>query len=150
MRCFCNICCFYGSRLLACRPTPSLEDQGSLLVWNLTLDQSGMVKPTRDTRIPAGTALRITEAHKLRHHDKVVILGVVLTFYIIIINTIIIIMIVINFFFTLLVDLLHYRSIIKLPVDLLYYRSIYCITLDDYVMLLDAIMDVDVTLTPAK
>ena len=54
-----------------------------------------------------------------------------------------------NIFFTLLVDLLHYQSIIKLPVDLLHYRSIYCITLD-VVMLLDAIMDVDVTLTPAK
>ena len=102
-----------------------------------------MVKPTRDTCIPAGTALRITEAHKLLHHDKVVILGVVLTFYIIIINIIIIIiMIVINF-------LLHYWSIYYITGRLLNYRSIYCITLD-VVMFLDAIMDVYVTLTPAK
>ena len=63
-----------------------------------------MDKPTRDTRIPAGIVLRITEAHKLLHSDKVVILGVVLTFYIIVINIIIIISIVIKF-------LLHYWSI---------------------------------------
>ena len=115
------LCCFYGSRLLACRPTPNLEDQGSLLVWYLTLDQSGMVKPTRDTRIPAGIVLRITEAHKLLHNDKVVILGVVLTFYIIVINIIIIIMIVIKF-------LLHYWSIYYITGRLLNYRSIYYIT----------------------
>ena len=88
-----------------------------------------MVKPTRDTRIPAGIVLRITEAHKLLHSDKIVIVGVVLTFYIIVINIIIIIMIVSKF--------------------VLHYWSIYYITLD-VVMLLDAIMDVDVTLTPAK
>ena len=88
-----------------------------------------MVKPTRDTRIPVGIVLRITEAHKLLHSDKVVIVGVVLTFYIIVINIIIIIMIVSKF--------------------VLHYWSIYYITLD-VVMLLDAIMDVDVTLTPAK
>ena len=37
-------------------------------------------------------------------------------------------MIIISICITLLVDLLHYRSIITLPVDLLHYRSIYYIT----------------------
>ena len=36
-------------------------------------------------------------------------------------------MIIIIICITLLVDLLHYRSIITLPVDLLHYRSIYYI-----------------------
>ena len=39
-------------------------------------------------------------------------------------------MIIIIIFITLLVDLLHYRSIITLPVDLLHYRSIITLPVD--------------------
>ena len=39
-------------------------------------------------------------------------------------------MIIIIIFITLLVDLLHYQSIITLPVDLLHYRSIITLPVD--------------------
>jgi hypothetical protein len=41
----------------------------SLLVWTLPFDLIGMVGPA-DSYTTAGIALRVSESHKPRHHDK--------------------------------------------------------------------------------
>jgi uncharacterized Fe-S cluster protein YjdI len=61
---------FYVVRLLASRPTPNLEDQGIPLVGLLLLDLSGMGVPTSNYTT-TGIALRVSEALKPHHHDKV-------------------------------------------------------------------------------
>jgi hypothetical protein len=62
-----NLRSFYGVRMLASRPTPNLEDQGTLFVWLLPLDPSGMVGTT-SSYATAGIALRVLGGLKPHHH----------------------------------------------------------------------------------
>jgi hypothetical protein len=61
---------FYGVRLLASRPTPTWRTRVSLSVWLLPLDLSGMGDPAT-SYATASIALRVSEALKPHHHDKV-------------------------------------------------------------------------------
>jgi hypothetical protein len=61
---------FYGVRLLAARPTLSLEDQAIPLCLAPTLDMSGMCDPT-SSYATAGIALRVSGTLQPHHHDKV-------------------------------------------------------------------------------
>ena len=66
---------FYGVRGLAARPTKKL-DRGTSdchLVRPLPFDLPAMVRPVGGD--PDGIVLRVIEAHKLPHHDKVVVQG---------------------------------------------------------------------------
>ena len=57
-------------------PTPNLQPgrPGSLLVWPLPFDLSGMSGPTRSTKLPVGIALQVIETRKPPHQAKVVTL----------------------------------------------------------------------------
>jgi hypothetical protein len=60
----------YGVRLLVSRQPRTWRTRVSLFVWLLPLDLSGMGAPT-SSYATAGIALRVSEAHKPHHHDKV-------------------------------------------------------------------------------
>jgi hypothetical protein len=51
-------------------PNPHPGGPGSLLVWTLPFDLTGMGGPA-SSQTTAGIALRVTESHKPHHHDKV-------------------------------------------------------------------------------
>ena len=41
------------------------------MVWPLPIDLSGLGDPTRSIKTPVSIAVRVNEAHKPTHHDKV-------------------------------------------------------------------------------
>jgi hypothetical protein len=70
MYCFLNILVFfYGIGMSTQCPTPSLEDQGVFLFWNLTVDLSSLGDPA-SSYAATGIALVIIGSHKTHHHDE--------------------------------------------------------------------------------
>ena len=52
-------------------PTPNLEDQETVFVWPLSIDQPGMRGSMGGTTSPSSIAQWVREVHKPPHHGKV-------------------------------------------------------------------------------